>query len=139
MVSKGDRTVKKSLKRYYYGREGFTLVELVIVIAIVAILATIITLNVVTALESGRVGVGRAERTVLQVEVDGMMADAKITILDSAEAGWQGEPGRVTSDTYDANDYLRRFPTEGAYSVAMDGSVTCTDYPGVTDVARINV
>ena len=131
------RFMRKFKKQFRYGEKGFTLIELLIVVAILGVLAALIIPNVATFLESGKVGAGRAERSTLQVAVDGMMADDGATAITAA-TGWQGEATTVTSGTYDANDYIRRFPTEGTFSVATDGVVTCTAYPGVTNVARIN-
>ena len=146
------RFIRKFKKSFRYGEKGFTLIELLIVVAILGVLAALIIPNVTTFMESGRVGAGRAERSQLQVAVDGMMADAGETAIVGG-AGWQGgvdEIGVDNSDPadgdfvdvgdYDANDYLRRFPTDGTFSVATDGIVSCTAYPGLDaeGVDRIN-
>jgi type IV pilus assembly protein PilA len=132
--------VRRFMKRFRYGEKGFTLIELLIVVAILGVLAALIIPNVATFLESGNVGAGRAERSTLQVAVDGMMADAGVTSITAVASGWQGEAGTVTSGTYDANDYIRRFPTEGEYSVSALGVVNCTVYGSLdaAAIARIN-
>ena len=130
-----------------HGERGFALIELLIVIAILGILAALIIPNVTTFMESGRVGAGRAERSGLQVAVDGAMADGGCGELTTAPVtDWQGEEGVVICGDvldppfYDANDYVRRFPTEGFYNVDIEGTVTCNTYPGLdaTGWARIN-
>ena len=126
-------------------RNGFSLVELLIVIAILGILAALVIPNLTQFLESGKIGAGRSEKSNLQVAVDGMMADAGVTALTGGDvADWQGETGAVVETVdgidYDAGDYVRRSPTTGEFLVAADGEVTCTAYEDLDAEAldRIN-
>jgi type IV pilus assembly protein PilA len=140
--------MRKFRKQFRYGEKGFTLVELLIVVAILGILAALIIPNVATFMESGRVGAARAELSTLQVAVDGCMADAGQTALDGAEADWDGTAGAndptATSaggNAYIASDYVRRSPTDGLYDVTLGGVVTCASYQGNSDadfLAKVN-
>ncbi len=131
--------LKKFTRSFRYGQKGFTLVELLIVIAILGVLAAVVIPNVSKFTKSSAIAAGKAERQTLQTSVDAMMADAGIAALTAAVTGWQGAAGAVTYNgtTYDANQYLRRTPTKGTYSVATEGTVTCTAYPGLSDAADI--
>ncbi len=54
---KGEKTMRNKIQKYLSGeREGFSLVELIIVIAIMAILIGIVALAVIPYLEKSRVG-----------------------------------------------------------------------------------
>jgi prepilin-type N-terminal cleavage/methylation domain-containing protein len=141
--------MRKCRKQFRYGEKGFTLVELLIVVAILGILAALIIPNVTTFLESGKVGAGRAETKVIQVSVDGMMADAGVTAI-TARTDWPGTAGHAQEPTatssggtsYQASDYFRRSITPNStWSVDATGVVTCTEFDGDTDatfLARIN-
>ena len=137
------RFMRKFRKQFRYGEKGFTLVELLIVVAILGILAAVIIPNVATFLKSGKIGAARAEKNALQVSVDGMMADAQTTAI-TAVASWDGSTTVVTHTTdgitYDAGDYVRRAPTDGTFAVAATGIVTCVTYPGLVaaDIAKVN-
>ena len=138
--------MNRLVRRFSKSEKGFTLVELLIVVALLGILVALIIPNVITFMTSGEVGAGRAERAVLQVAVDGMMADAGVTTWGET-SNWDGRTEGVVTVTvndlvYDALYYIRREVSENSlWDVAADGEVTCVKYDGITDddfLDRIN-
>jgi type II secretory pathway pseudopilin PulG len=115
------------------------------VVAILGILAAIVIPNVVTFLPSSHVGAARAETTVLQTAVDGMMAESGSQSI-TAVSDWDASPATVTVTsggvTYDATDYCRRNVTpDSTWDVNVDGRVLCTKFNGNAEagfLTRIN-
>lgn len=72
--------MKKKIQKYLSGeREGFSLVELIIVIAIMAILIGIIALAVIPYLEKSRVGKDRQTVDTVYSAFQSAIADCQIT------------------------------------------------------------
>lgn len=120
---------------------GFTLLEVLIVIAILGVIATGVVLASQKMTASAAVSAAKAERQTLQKAVDAMMAEARTTETNGLVAnGWTGGEGVVTAGTtsVDANAFLKRTPTKGHFGVELDGTVWCTKYSGISDLTKVN-
>jgi len=109
-------------RRLRSNQKGFTLVELLIVVAILGILAAIIVPNVTGLVGTGEPEAAAAEKAIVQSAVDIMMIKNGIST------------GLTTAATSDMSafptgyplypDYLRMATTKGTYSCTANGTVT---------------
>ena len=123
---------------------GFTLIELLIVIAILAVISVAVVLSVRGLTASSRLSAAKSEMRVLQLSVDSMMADARVSSIGDKVPTWRGQAGEVIVNAdggtiYDAHDYLKiRYEgVKGSYAVYPSGKVECYYYEGV-DLAKVN-
>ncbi len=108
--------------------QGFTLTELLIVVAILGILVAVVLPNFVGLLGSAKSNAGEAELNVVQTAVD-----AKLANTNSATTA---AIGSATSDMTTAAggfglapSYMRSTATHGTYTVDTGGKVTQAAYP----------
>jgi len=111
--------MKFFLKRIHRNNKGFTLVELLIVVAIMGVLAGIITPRFVGVVGHTETQAAAAEEATVQTAMDAMMAKeslTSVTAVTSATSTMSSFPS-ATYPLYP--NYFRESTTKGTY--------TCTD------------
>jgi len=105
------------------GESGFTLVELLIVLAILAILVAVVLPNFTGLLGQSQATASDAELKIVQTAVDAKMAaEGLATTTPLLQADATNKMGTDGFGLYP--DYMRGSATKGTYTVTSDGTVT---------------
>jgi prepilin-type N-terminal cleavage/methylation domain-containing protein len=114
--------MKKLMKKLRISEKGFTLVELLIVVAILGVLSAIVLPNVIGLSNSGQAEAAKAELATIQTAVDTMMAKNALTSVAVTAATNNMSAFPTSHALYP--DYLRSATTKGTYSCSATGLVT---------------
>jgi type IV pilus assembly protein PilA len=121
--------MKGLLKKYHKGEGGFTLVELLVVVAILGVIAAVAVLAVTRFMGSGNVEAANTELHQAQTAIAACMADAGNAQLDAADTAWNGGVGAVNNEplagagAFGAATYIHG-TFNATYDYNIDGDIT---------------
>ena len=129
---------RKILRRVYIGQKGFTLVEMLIVIAILAVLVALVVPNMVKYVDSADNAAQKTEFAMMQHSVSAAMADAGVDQITDAPVNFGNtshtsppSPTDLVIGSAHLGDYISGGLTDcqGEYQVTADGTVSLVWYP----------
>jgi type IV pilus assembly protein PilA len=117
----GGGIMRAFLKRINRDSKGFTLVELLIVVAILGVLAAVVLPNVTGVTGEGQTEAAKAELVTVQTAVDTMMAKTGKTSVKATSSTNNMAAFPKSTPLYP--NYLRTKTTKGKYSCSTTGLV----------------
>jgi len=113
--------MKQFMKRLHQKNKGFTLVELLIVVAILGILAAIVIPNFTGIIDEGEAEAAATEKAIVQTAMDVMMNRASISSVTLTTT--TDDMSAFPTDNPLYPTYMRYATTTGNYSCSTTGLV----------------
>ena len=116
--------MRRSIRKPVMGQRGFTLIEMLVVIAVMGVLAAVVVPNVIGFIGGGQTQGAATELDIVQTAIDSMMVDKGLTAVTAVTTATSAMASFPDGTNPIYPNYLRKDTTKGTYTCTADGKVT---------------